>query len=289
MGCQPTSDLQLSAKIMGIPNPSALISMFHIPEPPHPQILGTSLGSLIASEALDFYLGSVVFGLVASLTPLVAGVRAASSNFDFLDVGALLAQENRFTLFLLSGLTLSAAGNVLLIPSKSDYNHSTKHKTSSAHSRLRRAKTCASLGYIAYTLAFASSINFSSKGDFRRADFGMTFAFGALSADWLGLFQKERQYDSWFEISKEMQWPVVAYWSVLITMTSMANATDKGFQLIANSWLLLLSDLLVLSNTFGVEEMSKDNRVRRRKELVTSLLGWTLYYLAQFLLAGFIY
>jgi len=275
---------------MSILNPSAVISTFHIPESPQLQVLSTSVGLLIASEALNFYLGSLVFGLIASLTPLVVGVRDASSKFDFLNVGALLAQENRFVVFLLLGLTLSVIGNVLLIPSKSNYNHSTKHKTSSAHSRLKRAKTFTSLGHIAYTLAFASSIDFSLKGDFRWADFGMTFAFGALSADWLGLFQKERQYDSWFEISKEMQWPVVVYWFLLIIMVSTANATDKGFQLIASAWLLLLSDLLVLTNAFGVEdEMTKDDRARKWKESMISSLGWTLYYLSQFLLVGCIY
>lgn len=267
---------------------STIISKFHLPEPPYLLALTISVSLSTLSEWLNFRPGSVICKFIASVTLLGAGQKAYS-KFDLLGLESLLSQENRFALFFIPGLTLSCFGDILLVHPKTNDDKTSKHKTENAHSRLKYAKILSSLAHVAYISAFVLSVDVSSKEDFRRADFVMTMVFGALLADWLGLFQRERQYNSWFEIPKAFEWPVFFYNSLAITMVATATATDKGYQRIAGAWLLMLSDLFVVSNAFGVEEIDskkKDACKTRRLEWMTTSFGWIFYYISQLLLAG---
>lgn len=266
-----------------------IISKFHLPEPLCPLALTISVSLAILSEWLNFRLGSVICKFIASVTLLGAGVQEVYPKFDLLSLESLLSQENRFALFLIPGLTLSCFGDVLLVHPKTNDDKTSKHKIENAHSRLKHAKIFSSLAHVAYICAFIFSVDVSSKEDFRRADFVMTMIFGALLADWLGLFQKERQYNSWFEFPKDFEWPLFFYISLTITMVATATATDKGYQRIAGAWLLMLSDLFVVSNAFGVDELDskkKDACKNRRLEWMTTSFGWIFYYTSQLLLVG---
>lgn len=257
-----------------------------VPISPYPEAITALLGLIVLSEALSFYSGAVVFKLVASLSLFGASVHAASSKFDFLSLHALLARENRFDVFLMLGLALSYMADVILVGCNFQRPNP---KSPDALARLNIAKLSHSFTHIAYSLAF-TSVGLWSKEHFRRADFVMAIVFGWLFVDWLGLLQKERKYDSWFEVPQKMQWPVVMYSSTTFLMVATATASDTGFQRILGAWLFMFSDLFVALKAFGVEQKQK-NRIsggseKRFPEWVTTSLGCICYYAAQLLLVG---
>lgn len=257
-----------------------------LPISPYPEALTALVGLISLSEALSFYSGAVVFKLLASLSLFGASVRSASSKFDFLNLDALLAQENRFDVFLVLGLALSYMSDVILVGCNFQRPNP---KSPDALVRLRIAKLFHSFTHIAYIFAF-SSVGLWSKEHFRRADFAMAIVFGWLFVDWLGLLQKERKYDSWFEIPQRMQWPVVMYSSTTFLMVATATASDPGFQRILGAWLFMFGDLFVAFKVFGVEQVQKDrfSGVGRKglSGWVTTSLGFICYYTAQLLLVG---
>jgi uncharacterized membrane protein YhhN len=259
-----------------------------LPSSPYPEVLSALVGLIILSEALNFHRGGVVFKVLASLSLFGVGVRTASSKFDLLRLDAILARQNRFDVFLILGLALSYIGDVILVGSDSQQR---RHKSPDAHSRLKIAKLFHSFTHIAYILAF-TAIDLLSKEQFRRADFAMTIVFGWLLVDWLGLLQKERQFNSLFEVPQEMQWPVILYSSITVLMVATATATDPGFQRILGAWLFMSSDLCMAFNAFGVgdvEQTKKDQVSGDGKKLsgwVIASLGWICYYLSQLFLVG---
>lgn len=271
-------------------NPATIIYNFHLPEPPYPLALTISVALSIFSEWLSFRLGSLLCKFAASVTLLSAGLEEVYSKFHPRSLESLLSQENRFAAFVIPGLLLSCIGDILLTHPKSNHVEISKHKTEKAHLRLKCAKIFSSFAHLAYISAFVTSVDLSSKQDFRRADFVMTMIFGALLVDWLGLFQGERRYDSWFEIPKDLEWPIFVYSSISITMVAAATASDNGYQRIAGAWLLVLSDLFVVSNVFGVDEVDTkkdgDGARIRRLEWMTTSVGWIAYGVSQLLLVG---
>jgi uncharacterized membrane protein YhhN len=258
-----------------------------LPSSPCPEALSALVGLIILSEALNSHRAGVVFKVSASLGLFAVGVRTASSKFDFLNLDALLAQENRFDVFLMLGLALSYIGDVILIAS----NSQRRLKSPDAHSRFKIAKSFHSFTHIAYVLAF-TPIDPMSNEQFRRTDFVMTIVFGWLLVDWLGLLQKERQFNSWFEIPREMQWPVVLYASGAVLMVATATATDSGFQQILAAWLFIASDLFVALNAFGVDKVEQTKKDQfsvdgqRLSGWATASLRCICYYLSQLLLVG---
>lgn len=268
-------------------NTLSLADILSLPSSPYPQVLSALIGLVVLSEAFNFYPGGVIFKLLASLSLFGAGAHTASSRFDLLSWTALLARENRFDVFLILGLALAYVGDVLLVGSSFQQP---RPKSPDTHARLKLAKLFHSFTLIAYILAFTSA-DLLSGDHFRRADFVMTLVFGWLFVDRLGLLQKERQYDSWFEVPPDMQWPVVWYSSVTFFMVATAMATDTGYQRILGAWLSVLSNLCVAFNAFGVESMEQTRRDRdagiaKRSSWVTASLGWVFYFLSQLLLVG---
>lgn len=256
---------------------------FKLPSSPYPEAFGTLLGLLVFSGALNFHLG--VVKIFASLSLFGVGVHTASSKFDLLNLDALLAQENRFDVFLILGLASSYVGDVVLIAS--NYQQLPRPKSPDAHSRLKVSKFFHSLTHISYILAF-TFVGLLSDEQFRRGDFIMTIVFGWLFGEWLGLLEKERQYNSWFEIPQELQPSTVCYSFLIVLMVATATATDTGYQRILGAWLFLLSELFTAFNAFGVVSLEQTEKTQESRggERWSEPLGWICYYCSQFLLVG---
>ncbi|KAF9523560.1 YhhN-like protein [Crepidotus variabilis] len=253
-------------------------------------------GMLIVNEAIGAYSVSALFKLTASFLFVAAGLSGATGSKSY---AYFLEPENRSSLCVLAGLVLSAISDFFLVPSKQAYRQGSNARL--AHSKSTSYKRGIFLSIVArtaYAASFLSSINFSnvsfvlkaSKSEFRSPDFVMTIGFGYLLINWLGFFEKERQFASWFEVPQELRSWLGGYLAVSVLMVATATATDKGLQRITGAWLLMLSDIFAAASVFGVEDgrtsESDEEWKPERAEWKTAAMGWIIYYGGQMVFAG---
>ena len=159
------------------------------------------------------------------------------------------APESDYGRWLLAGLVLCMAGDVLLIP--------TNQKTFLAGLASFLA------GHLLYGVAF---LQLPQHATALLLGLAPVLALGALSLRWL-----------WPHLPDGMRLPVLAYIVVICTMLLLAGGTwgtPAGAWILLGAWGFAISDLAVARNQFI------------RREMQNRYWGLPLYFAAQLLLAG---
>lgn len=294
-----------------------LTNNIYLPPPFFLRLLSSSLGLLIASEACSFYLGSALFKICASVSFLTAGVAQSEIiTSDFVT----LPRVPSYSFAIILGLGFSLLGDALLIPTPTIYYSTARNFRSNTDPGANISSTSpgaavmevheavtttfklgifffalAHVAYIVAFLSFASSQGSLSLAEvlvdpshFRPTYFITSFAFGLLVASYLGLLrQSETSESRGLIVPDDLQLLVKVYIGIIITMASVAAATDDGWQRILGAWMFMVSDLFVALDVFGPKLDGGDNTSGQgRTGWQTRSVGWMIYFWAQMLLAG---
>ncbi|TFK40053.1 YhhN-like protein-domain-containing protein [Crucibulum laeve] len=242
-------------------------------------LLTASLSLLTLSEARSFYAGSAGFKVLASLSFLGGGLALASSKFTIWTWDAWTA-ENRYPITLITGLAFGLVGDVLLIPSKQSYFERAISKSEGDSLWFKAGTLSFALTHISYIVAFLSTASWEA---FRLPDFALSLAFCLGLTHWLGFLGGKPKAGA-MSVPDDMKFLVRAYVSIIVTMVSVATATDDGWQRTVGAWMFMVSDLFVAMDTFGPRKAFSKTKVRPGWKARS--VGWLAYFWAQMLLAG---
>ncbi|KAF9446755.1 hypothetical protein P691DRAFT_803524 [Macrolepiota fuliginosa MF-IS2] len=283
-----------------------------LPAPPYAFLLSTSLGLLITSEATNFYPGSVLFKVCASLSFVSAGLRLLEDDWHN-PLGSFISylgtsHTTHYSLAIVLGLGFSLMGDIFLIPTAATYYNTAKspekkdrEESSSQHEaatvRFKLGIFFFALAHVAYIFAFLSSA--TSRGPlsfletildparFRHTHFILSFTFGLLLAHHLGLLRKPElgSLNSIMLVPDGLLPLVRTYIGIIVTMVSVASATDNGWQKIVGAWMFMVSDLFVAMDVFGTKKDAHRGGLGRQGWKSRSV-GLAVYFWAQMILAG---
>lgn len=285
-------------------------SLITLPSYPFPQSLAASLALLILSEYTAFYPGSALFKTAASLSFFLGGWNKASGVNEIqklllaLDFKALWVDESlRYTASMLLGLGFSVLGDVLLIPSKTNFysfrQASKKVKeddTKPSPSAKAEGVTLAfklgtlsfALAHISYVVAFMASPTPLTTP--RVWLFAATAAIVLSISDYLGIFgQSNAGVVPLVTIPKDIEVLVQGYVGIITTMVAVATATDPGVQKVVGAWMFMISDLFVAIDTFGRKKAGTAMGVKKsggKPGWAFRSVGWIFYFGANLILAG---
>ena len=262
----------------------------HLPSTPFPQLLAIFLILLTASEANSLWLASTIFKTLSSLTFLAGGIA--------------LAYEGPTTELdpIILGLAMSVIGDVLLIPSRSQFYdsdtiaggrvvvkcHCRRDVVEGPGSRFKFGMAFFALAHGAYIVSSLSSLKSSlnsgaALASLRLQDFILTIAMVLGLTYYLGLVGN-RNRNRWVQIPGDMRLLVDWYVAIIAVMVAVAVAAGQGWQRRLAAGAFAGSDIFVAVDVFWVRRMPGKGygRVGWRWRAV----GWWLYFAAQMALAG---
>ncbi|EEQ33867.1 hypothetical protein McanMca71_002929 [Microsporum canis] len=259
--------------------------------PPNPAVylLLVSLPALVLSETKSIYIGHCIFKPVSSLAFLT---------------GPLLLTFNEpspYRKLITWGLFFSFIGDILLIPSRSEYTKrpQTKDKDSTSQEVSISASFKAGIGafaaaHIAYILAFLKDTQTISW-----PIFGSVVVASLLAAKWLGVLYPRRNPSgslmrpnvlSLF-VPDDMRHLVFVYSLIIGCMVGAAPSTVPVLQLPSTlsmqnqralgAVMFVISDIFVARDAFGKKPADKGGYFWLR-----AAVGWGLYFWGQMVLAG---
>ncbi|KAF6757064.1 YhhN domain-containing protein [Ephemerocybe angulata] len=267
-------------------------SLITLPSYPFPQSLAASLALLILSEYTAFYPGSALFKTAASLSFFLGGWNKASGVNEIqklllaLDFKALWVDESlRYTASMLLGLGFSVLGDVLLIPSKTNF-----YSFRQASKKVKEDDTKPSPSSKAEGVTLAFKLGTLS---FALAHISYVVAFMAsptpLTTPRASLGSRMRGSVPLVTIPKDIEVLVQGYVGIITTMVAVATATDPGVQKVVGAWMFMISDLFVAIDTFGRKKAGTAMGVKKsggKPGWAFRSVGWIFYFGANLILAG---
>lgn len=227
-----------------------------------------------------------------------------------------------YSLAIVLGLGFSSLGDIFLIPSAATYYGLNKPRSKiasraknisrstpkgeewregevheAATVRFKLGTLFFALAHMAYAVGFLSSATsnwrlslletITDPVRFRVVHFVLSFTFGIFVAHRLGALQRPQagMRGSALVVPGDLRSLVRGYIGIIMTMVSVATATDDGWQKIVGAWMFMISDLFVAMDVFGSKRDLRTGGLGRPGWKSRSI-GWIVYFWAQMILAG---
>jgi uncharacterized membrane protein YhhN len=264
-----------------------------LPPAPTVYLLLVTLPLLVLSESISFLAGHGIFKILSSIA--------------FLS-GPLIATEwSEYHRLITLGLLFSFVGDILLIPSRTEYFDAAegfgKETTSHESPKEENISTIFKIGVLAFAVAHVCYIlAFLQNSDgVSRPVLASTFVVSIAAANWLGAIYPGPRSSSWsnflnLSIPSDMRPLVFIYVVIISSMLAVSAATTDPasnfqHQRLLGAGMFVVSDAFVAYDAFGKGNIpigAKKVDIRRQS-WIKMTLGWGLYFWGQMILAGTVY